>query len=182
MGKIEDILHTTYERKTKGHGSDIEEFSPFQILISVEPITPCATMTIIEEYHVNHQVISGRGIFIERGSIGSSSRILSSKRTNQFSTPYGGVSSASFTMAGVDPTIRLPMFQCEGSKDPKKNLFICENILATKKVIDEDMKVAYFEITFKYYALDWYMVLAVNNLTRVPKIVEEVKRKLINEF
>jgi hypothetical protein len=31
MGNIEDILCTTYERKTRGHGSDIEEGSPFQI-------------------------------------------------------------------------------------------------------------------------------------------------------
>jgi hypothetical protein len=31
MGKIEDILCTTYERKTRGHGSNAEEGSPFQI-------------------------------------------------------------------------------------------------------------------------------------------------------
>jgi hypothetical protein len=31
MGKIEDILCTTYERKTRGHGSDAKEGSPFQI-------------------------------------------------------------------------------------------------------------------------------------------------------
>jgi hypothetical protein len=31
MGKIEDILHATYERKTRGHGSSVEEGSPFQI-------------------------------------------------------------------------------------------------------------------------------------------------------
>jgi hypothetical protein len=30
-GQIEDILCTTYERKTRGHGSDAEEGSPFQI-------------------------------------------------------------------------------------------------------------------------------------------------------
>jgi hypothetical protein len=30
-GKIEDILHATYERKTRGHGSNAEEGSPFQI-------------------------------------------------------------------------------------------------------------------------------------------------------
>jgi hypothetical protein len=29
MGQIEDILHITYERKTRGHGSDAEEGSPF---------------------------------------------------------------------------------------------------------------------------------------------------------
>jgi hypothetical protein len=48
-GKIEEILHTTYERKTRGHGSDVEEGSPFHIRISVEPTTPCATKTSEEE-------------------------------------------------------------------------------------------------------------------------------------
>jgi hypothetical protein len=32
------------------------------------------------------------------------------------------------------------------------------------------------------HALDWYMGLAVNNPTRAPTTVTEVKRKLINEF
>jgi hypothetical protein len=31
MGNIEDILHTTCERKTRGHRSSAEEGSPFQI-------------------------------------------------------------------------------------------------------------------------------------------------------
>jgi hypothetical protein len=31
MGQIEDILHTTYERKSKGHGSGTKEGSPFEI-------------------------------------------------------------------------------------------------------------------------------------------------------
>jgi hypothetical protein len=48
-GHIEDILHATYERKTRGHGSDVEEGSPFQIQISVEPTTPCVTKTTEEE-------------------------------------------------------------------------------------------------------------------------------------
>jgi hypothetical protein len=31
MGKIEDILHATYEKKSIGHGSNVEEGPPFQI-------------------------------------------------------------------------------------------------------------------------------------------------------
>jgi hypothetical protein len=31
MGKIDDILHATYERKTIVHGSGVEEGSPFHI-------------------------------------------------------------------------------------------------------------------------------------------------------
>jgi hypothetical protein len=49
MGKIEEILHATYERKTRGQGSDAEEGSPFQIRISVEPTTPCVTKTSEEK-------------------------------------------------------------------------------------------------------------------------------------
>jgi hypothetical protein len=49
MGHIEEILHTTYERKTRGQGSDVEEGSQFQIIISVEPTTPCVTKTFEEK-------------------------------------------------------------------------------------------------------------------------------------
>jgi hypothetical protein len=31
MGHIVDILYATYERKTRGHGSDEKEISPFHI-------------------------------------------------------------------------------------------------------------------------------------------------------
>jgi hypothetical protein len=48
MGKIEDILRTTYERKNRGLRSGVEEISPFNIIISVEPTTPCATKTFEE--------------------------------------------------------------------------------------------------------------------------------------
>lgn len=85
---------------------------------------------------------SGRRIFIGCGSSGSSSRRSSSTRNNQVYTSHRGVSSTSFTMAGVDPTIRLPEFRGEGSEDPEKHLFICENIWEAKKVTDEDTKVA----------------------------------------
>jgi hypothetical protein len=46
-------LHTMYERKTIGHGSDAEEWSPFPIQINVEPTTPCAAKTYEEEKSVN---------------------------------------------------------------------------------------------------------------------------------
>jgi hypothetical protein len=44
-------------------------------------------------------------------------------------------------MEGVDPTIKLPEFHGEASKDPEKNLFICEKIWEEKKVTYEDTKV-----------------------------------------
>jgi hypothetical protein len=68
MGKIEEIMHATYERKNRGQGCDIKEGSPFQIRISVEPTTPCATKTS-EEEPVSQQVISSRRILIGWGPV-----------------------------------------------------------------------------------------------------------------
>jgi hypothetical protein len=65
--QIEDILCATYDRKTRGHGSSVEEGSPFHIQISVEPRTPCVTKKSEEEKIVNQQEISGRRIFTARG-------------------------------------------------------------------------------------------------------------------
>jgi hypothetical protein len=98
MGNIEDILRATYERKTKGHGSNAEEGSPFQIWISVEPTTPCATKTSKEVETFNQQVISGRRILIGHGSSGNSNKIISSTSRNQVSRLHRGGSTTKFTM------------------------------------------------------------------------------------
>jgi hypothetical protein len=42
---IEEIMHETYERKTRGLGSGIEGRTLIHIIVSVEPTTPCATNT-----------------------------------------------------------------------------------------------------------------------------------------
>jgi hypothetical protein len=94
----------------------------------VEPTTPCASKTYEEEKYVKQQVISDRKIFVGRGSSENSSRSVSSISSSQVSTPHGGGSTKNFTMERVDPTIRLPKFQGEGSEDPEKHLFICEKI------------------------------------------------------
>jgi hypothetical protein len=122
------------------------------------------------------------GFLVGCGSSGNSSRSISSTSSNQVSTPCRGGSTTNFTMEGQDPTIRLPEFWGEGSDDPEKNLFICEKIWEAKKITDEDTKVAQLEITFRDHALDWYMGLTVNNPTRAPTTVIEVKKQLINEF
>jgi hypothetical protein len=59
-------------------------------------------------------------------------------------------------------------------------LFIYENIWETKKIKNEDTKVAQLEITFIDDALYRYMGLAINNPMRTPTTVVEVKRQLIN--
>jgi hypothetical protein len=64
MGKIEEIMCATYERKTRGQGSDVEEGSPFQIRISVEPTTPCVTKTSEEKESFRQPPISSRRILV----------------------------------------------------------------------------------------------------------------------
>jgi hypothetical protein len=131
----------------------------------VEPTTPFATKTSKEEEPFRQKVISGRRILVGRGSIGSSSKNKSSSSSIQVSTLPIADSAVNFTMEGVYPTIRLPDFQGEGSEDPEMHMFICEKIWVAKKIKDEDKKVVQLEITFRDYALYWYMVLMVNNQT-----------------
>jgi hypothetical protein len=45
MEKIKEILHATYERKTRGPRMGGEDNHLFNINVSVEPINPCATNT-----------------------------------------------------------------------------------------------------------------------------------------
>ena len=45
VDKIEEILHATYERKTRGPRMGREGNNPIHINVSVEPINPCATNT-----------------------------------------------------------------------------------------------------------------------------------------
>jgi hypothetical protein len=47
MEKIEEILHMTYERKTRGPRTGTKGSTPIHISVSVEPINPCATNTPI---------------------------------------------------------------------------------------------------------------------------------------
>jgi hypothetical protein len=112
------------------------------------------------------------------GTSGSTSNNTGSGTSGSTSSNIGGSSSPNnstqivvmcragtshLTMAGVDPMIILPNFHGDGSKDPKKNLFMCERIWEVKRDTDEEKKVAQLEITFINHALDWYMNLAVKN-------------------
>jgi hypothetical protein len=45
MEKIEEILCTTYERKTDSRRAGTEGNTPIHVNVSVEPITPCTTST-----------------------------------------------------------------------------------------------------------------------------------------
>jgi hypothetical protein len=45
MEKIEEILHTTYERKTRDPRARREGNDPIHVNVSVEPLNPCVTNT-----------------------------------------------------------------------------------------------------------------------------------------
>jgi hypothetical protein len=81
-----------------------------------------------------------------------------------------------------DPTIRLPEFKGEALEDPKKHLFICENIWEEKQITDKDTKIEQLEITLRDCALDWYMSLATNNPPGTTRTTADIKKLLINEF
>jgi hypothetical protein len=45
MNHIEEILHSTYGRKTRGPREGIKGNNPIHINVTLEPINPCATNT-----------------------------------------------------------------------------------------------------------------------------------------
>jgi hypothetical protein len=52
-------------------------------------------------------------------------------------------------MAGHDPTIKLPYFQGEATKDPKKHPFICVKTWEAKQITDEDTKLMQLAIMLR---------------------------------
>jgi hypothetical protein len=106
----------------------------------------------------------------------------SSRSSSQVYTSHESCGSSLFKMAGHDPTIRLPEFKGEASKNLEKNLFICENIWEAKQIIYEDTKLAQLSIMLRDHALDWYMRLAANSPLGTTRTIADVKKLLINEF
>jgi hypothetical protein len=108
--KIEEILYTTYERKTRGPRTGGEDNHPFNINVNVDPINPCVTNTPkrtppFRQPKFRGSLTAGSTMTQREITRGSSSSNLS-----QVSTPCGGGSSSVFGMARHDPTIRLPEF------------------------------------------------------------------------
>jgi hypothetical protein len=178
---IEEILHETYEKKTRGPRAGIEGSNPVHINVSVEPINPCATNT------PKSTTLFRQPNFGRRKTVGSASTQgttiggASSGIISQVYTPHRG-SSSTFRMVGHDPTIRLPEFKGEASKESEKHLFICENIWEEKHITNEDTKLAQLAITLRDHALNWYMSLVTNNPPGTTRTIADIKKLLINEF
>jgi hypothetical protein len=179
---IEEILCATYERKTWGPRTGIEGKNPIQIIVSVEPITPCAISTP-ERTPVSRQPsFSGRGMTWQWSSWGSSTGGAISGSISQIYTSHEGSSSTQFKIAGHVPTIRLLEFRGEASEDPEKHLFIYKKIWEANHITYGDTKLAQLAIKLRDLGLDWYMQLDINSPPREKMTIADVKRLLINEF
>jgi hypothetical protein len=92
MEKIEEILHTTYERKMRGSRVGGESSHPIHINFSVEPINPCATNTPKRKPPFRQPKFGGSSTkgstYTQEETIGRAS----SGSTSQVSTPQGGSS------------------------------------------------------------------------------------------
>jgi hypothetical protein len=178
---IEEILHTTYERKTRGPRMAREGNNPIHINFSVDPINPCATNSpkITPSFR---QLKFGRIQIVGSTSTqGEKIGGASSGSTSHVSTPHGG-SSSSFRMAGHNPTIRLLEFKGEALEELEKHLFIYENIREARQITNKDTKLDQLAITLRDRTLDWYMILATNNPPRTTRTIADIKKMLINEF
>jgi hypothetical protein len=178
---IEEILRATYERKMRGLRAEVEGINPIHISVSVEPINPCATNTPRKTPSFRQPNFGRRNIAGSTYTYGTTTGGASSGSNSQIFTLRGGTSSK-FKMVGHDPTIRLPEFKGEASEDPKKHLFIYENIWEEKQITNEDTKLAQLAITLIYCALDWYMSLATNIPPGTTRRIGYIKKPLINEF
>jgi hypothetical protein len=108
--KIEEIMHETYERKTRGPRMGREGSNPIHINVSVEPINPCVTNTSKRTPPFRKPKFGRSQTTGSTSTQGTTTRGTSSSRTSQVSTSCRG-SSSTFRMAGHDPTIKLPEFK-----------------------------------------------------------------------
>jgi hypothetical protein len=105
--KIEEILHTTYERKTRGSRNRKEGNNPIHINVSVEPINPCATYTPKRTPPFRQPNFERSQTTGSTSTQGTTTGGASLGNTSQVSTLRVG-SSSTFIMARHNPTIKLP--------------------------------------------------------------------------
>jgi hypothetical protein len=106
--QIKEILHATYERKTRGPRMGGEGNHPIHINVSVEPMNPCVTNTPKITLPFRQPKFGGSLTVRSTSTLGATTGGASSGSTSQVSTPREGGSSSIFRMEGQDPTIKLP--------------------------------------------------------------------------
>jgi hypothetical protein len=115
MEKIEEILCTTYEQKTRGPRIGGEYNHPFHINVSVEPINPCETNTPKRTPPFRQPKFGGSPVVGSTSTQGETIGGSSSGNLSQVSTPREEGSSLVFIMEGHDPTIILLEFRGEAT-------------------------------------------------------------------
>jgi hypothetical protein len=181
MERIEEILCTTYERKMRVPRAGIEGKTPIHINVIVQPINPCATNTPRRTPPFRQLNFGRRKTTRSTSTQGTTTGGSSLGIIIQVSTPCRG-SSSTFRMEGHDPTIRLPEFKGEASKDLEKHFFICEKIWEAKQITDEDTKLAQLAIMLRDRELYLYMILATNSPPGIARMIGDIKKLLLNEF
>ena len=53
--------------------------------------------------------------------------------------------------------MKLPIFNGNGTDDPKQYWFLCEPIWTTRKTVDDDVKKSQLATTLRGRALEWFM-------------------------
>jgi hypothetical protein len=95
--KIEEILHSIYERKKRGLRAGIEGSNPIHINVSVEPINPCVTNTPKITPPFRQPNFERRKTIGSTSTQGTTNRGASSGSISQVYTVHGG-SSSTFRM------------------------------------------------------------------------------------
>ena len=83
-------------------------------------------------------------------------------------------------MVGDD--VKIPLFQGNGTKDPEQYWFLCEAIWIVKQVQDDDIKKGQLAMTFRGWALDWYMKFVQVPMRHPYKTLAQIRTGLIEEF
>jgi hypothetical protein len=76
--------------------------------------------------------------------------------------------------------MRLPTFRGDGSEDPDKHWFLCQDVWSIKNVTDKVVKRDQFSTTLRDCALSWYMKF-VQGVAQ-SKTRNSIKITLISEF
>ena len=82
----------------------------------------------------------------------------------------------------TDDEVKLPMFQGNGAKDPKKYWFLCEEVWMIKQVKDEDIKKGQLATTFQGRTLDGYIIFLQVLIGKPQKMLPQIRAGLIKKF
>jgi len=142
-------------------------------------MTPCGSLRSEVRYETLSQtLIVSEGI--KDRSKGSKSSGSSTKTYIQLATSRKNI--VYYTMARVDPTLRICVFHRAGTKYLEQHLFVCEIIWAMKNVQDDDMKISQLVTTFNDLTLIWYMKYQSTTLVGQARSLQDIKKALLKEL